>query len=187
MSLELHIDPFSSPVGDVRVTAPDVQPDVSGIHFMLRIWAWLSQLCSVGYGGGSVSYLSARDERAAGLGGAYSFTANDAEIGGPRMFTAIYRELNRRERHMMARRKRGIRPASRYAWRGMGGPLPAGLSVAELRAWAQGHCRTGRFQAAHSKFYSLSFFSRLAAIAGFTLGLFTPQISGICRAPLSPD
>jgi len=93
---------------------------------------------------------------------------------------------NRHRRRMIARRRRGIAPPSRYAYYGQGGPLRAGMSLAELRHWAKHRFPDGRFQWSNYAYYLKAVFRR----AGFWRARKCWLVSlmhAICPAPLTPD
>jgi len=93
---------------------------------------------------------------------------------------------NRHERRMIARRRRGIAPASRYRYYGMGGPLRAGLTLAELQAWARHRFPKGWFHWVNYTYYLKAVFRR----AGFWRARKCWLVSlmhAICPAPLMPD
>ena len=164
--------PYVPPVKATPV--PNVMEELALTTGLLtRIWLWLSQLCSGAF------MPEAGIRLASGIW-------DDAARPNLNVFTGTT-PPNRHARRMIARRARGIMPASRYAWRGMAGPLKAGASVEELRAWAKLKCRKGRFQSVHMKYYIRAFFKRLALARRFSLGLDSAQVSGLCHAPLSPD
>ena len=98
----------------------------------------------------------------------------------------IHRLHNRHERRMIARRRRGIVPASRYGYYGMGGPLRAGYSLAELQDWARHRYALGWFQHINVKYYLNAFFRR-AALWLARKSTAMSQLSCDCPAPLSPD
>jgi len=116
---------------------------VSVLSLTVRIWMWLSQIW------GRESFCAAAEA---------VFCLGDEDA----LNTAPPFRPNRHMRRMIARRARGIMPASRYAYYGMGGPLRPGVSLAERYDWVIKRCRKTWFHTRHWKYYVIAFFRRSA-------------------------
>ena len=202
MSIALHIDPLSSPVGDVWVSMsgfprpepsivmwspiqrvvveveeaepetpePEVfepqyiEPDTSSLSLLCRIWIWLSQLW-VG-----TFCVSAED---------VFCLAGDEPLNEARPYRP-----NRHARKMRARWARRMCPPARKARYGQGGPLRAGYSLAELRAWVQDRYPRSWFHWNHYKYYISGFFRRMALMRARSF--WGRGFCGdVCHAPLT--
>ena len=204
MSIALHIDPPFSPVGDVWVSmsgfspaepsivmwspirrvvveveaaAPEcsepevfepqyIEPDTSSLSLLCRIWIWLSQL----------------------WGGTFCGAAEDVFcLAGDETLRNAHRYRgNRHARKMRARWARRMCPAARKARYGQGGPLRAGYSLAERRAWVQGRYPRSWFHWNHYKYYISGFFRRMAL--RLSRNFWARGFCGdTCHAPLWPD
>jgi len=94
--------------------------------------------------------------------------------------------LLRHARKMRARWARRMCPPARKARYGQGGPLRAGYSAAELRAWAQGRYPRSWFHWNHYKYYISGFFRRVALMRARSFWA-RGFCGDVCHAPLWPD
>jgi len=92
----------------------------------------------------------------------------------------------RHARKMRARWARRMCPPARKARYGQGGPLRAGYSAAELRAWAQGRYPRSWFHWNHYKYYISGFFRRVALMRARSFWA-RGFCGDVCHAPLWPD
>ena len=204
MSIALHIDPLSSPVGDVWVSmsgfsrpeplivmwspirrvvveveaaAPErSESEVSEPQYIEPDTSSLSLLCRIWIW---LSQLWV---------GTFCGAAEDVFcLAGdePLRNTHRYRG-NRHARKMRARWARRMCPAARKARYGQGGQLRSGYSLAERRAWVQGRYPRSWFHWNHYKYYISGFFRRMAL--RLSRNFWARGFCGdTCHAPLWPD
>ncbi|MDB2438342.1 hypothetical protein N9W89_06470, partial [Hellea sp.] len=174
-----HITPPSSQVGDVSGSMSDFWRGI----FLTSVWMWTELFCK-----------SALAQKTGELSPEpLTMAERFARLGFQDVSAMPYLRLyktsvppNRHRRRMIARRKRGIAPPSRYAYYGQGGPLRARLSRAELRHWAKHRFADGRFQWFNYKFYLEAVFRRTAFWLSRKCGL-DSLMDTIYPAPLMPD
>lgn len=193
MNSAFHINPLSSPAGDVSGSALEFW----GADLALRIWLWLSQIYSH-YARASQSPLAARLLRSTFLREAYSpFRA--AQVGscqGQACHCGSCKTIsgqiinprpNRHRRRMIARRARGIMPLTRYMGLYLRPLLPTGLSPTQYLEAELRISPLGRLQSYNWKYHVHDFFRRGAMKARAGLGCACTQVSALCDARLSPD
>ena len=145
--------------------------EMASLSLITRILLWLSQIC--GDATAQVYNYRPKPQR--------------YRVGEYLHGYVVTRGPNRRQRKMRARRARGIMPASRYPKYAKIGPLPCGISPAQLLEHVK-RCKYMRsFRTSHWKYYVIGGFYRRAMKVRFCLGVVTAQEGPDSNAPISPD